>query len=77
MSQSTQHLRTETLEQILEVTRKLAAPYDLTHMLSEVIEAARTVLHADRGTVYMYDEDADELLLTVATGMESILGSLG
>jgi hypothetical protein len=46
VSKSSQHLRTETLEQILEVTRKLAAPYDLTHMLSEVIEAARTVLHA-------------------------------
>jgi phosphoserine phosphatase len=72
MSKPSQHLRTETLEQILEVTRKLAAPYDLTHMLSEVIEAARTVLHADRGTVYMYDDETDELLLTVATGMKSI-----
>ena len=72
MSKSSQHLRTETLEQILEVTRKLAAPYDLTHMLSEVIEAARTVLHADRGTVYLYDDETNELLLTVATGMKSI-----
>lgn len=72
MNSSGAHLRTETLEQILEVTRKLAAPYDLTHMLSEVIDAARTVLHADRGTVYMYDEETDELLLTVATGMKSI-----
>ena len=38
-------LRTETLEQILEVTQKLSAPYDLSHMLEEVIEAARNVLH--------------------------------
>ncbi|MDH4029478.1 MAG: GAF domain-containing protein, partial [Chromatiales bacterium] len=65
-------LRTETLEQILEVTQKLSAPYDLSHMLEEVIEAARNVLHADRGTVYMYDDETDELLLTVATGMDPI-----
>lgn len=65
-------LRTETLEQILEVTQKLAAPYDLSRMLTEVIDAARRVLHADRGTVYLYDEETDELLLTVATGMDPI-----
>lgn len=67
-----QHLKTETLEQILEVTKKLAAPYDLSHMLTEVIDAARHVLRADRGTVYMYDEETDELLLTVATGLDPI-----
>ncbi|UCC14535.1 MAG: SpoIIE family protein phosphatase [Gammaproteobacteria bacterium] len=67
-----QRLRTETLEKILEVTQKLSAPYDLSHMLEEVIEAARNVLHADRGTVYMYDDETDELLLTVATGMDPI-----
>lgn len=65
-------LRTETLEQILEVTQKLAAPYDLSRMLTEVIDAGRHVLHADRGTVYLYDEETDELMLTVATGMEPI-----
>lgn len=69
---TTTRLRTETLEQILEVTQKLAAPYDLARMLTEVIDAARSVLHADRGTVYLYDEETDELLLTVATGMEPI-----
>ncbi len=67
-----QQLRTETLEQILEVTQKLAAPYDLSRMLTEVIDAGRNVLHADRGTVYLYDEETDELMLTVATGMEPI-----
>ncbi|MGD8532488.1 MAG: GAF domain-containing protein, partial [Gammaproteobacteria bacterium] len=67
-----QQLETETLEQILEVTKKLAAPYDLSKMLTEVIDAARQVLRADRGTVYMYDGETDELLLTVATGMDPI-----
>ena len=70
--QKKNRLRTETLEQILEVTRKLSAPYDLPRMLTEVIDAARQALHADRGSVYMYEEETDELLLTVATGMDPI-----
>lgn len=57
---------------ILEVTRKLAAPFDLTTMLEEVVDAARQVLHADRGTVFLYDQRSDELVMTVATGMEPI-----
>ena len=44
-------LEAHALNQILEVTRKLAAPFDLDTMLSEVVDAARTILDADRGTV--------------------------
>jgi phosphoserine phosphatase len=65
-------LRTAELEQILEVTRKLAAPFDLTTMLSEVVDSARTVLQADRGTVFLYDKEADELEMKVGTDMETI-----
>src|SRR5262245_36996530 len=49
------------LERILDVTRQLARSLDLTAMLEMVIEAARTVLHADRGTVFLYDPATDEL----------------
>jgi phosphoserine phosphatase len=65
-------LRTAELEQILEVTRKLAAPFDLTTMLSEVVDSARTVLQADRGTVFLYDKKADELEMKVGTDMDTI-----
>jgi len=60
------------LRQILEVTRKLAAPFDLDTMLAEVVNAAREVLNADRGTVFLYDEAADELVVRVGTGLEHI-----
>ena len=40
---------TQALRQILEVTRKLAAPFDLDTMLAEVVNAAREVLRAERG----------------------------
>ena len=65
-------LEAESLRQILEVTRKLAAPFDLDTMLSEVVDAALNILHAERGTVFLYDETTDELVARVATGLEPI-----
>ncbi|MGI9264270.1 MAG: PP2C family protein-serine/threonine phosphatase, partial [Gammaproteobacteria bacterium] len=65
-------LRAAELEQVLEVTRKLAAPFDLTTMLSEVVDSARAVLQADRGTVFLFDKEADELEMKVGTEIESI-----
>ena len=58
----------QNLERILEVTRQLARPLDLTAMLEQVIEAARGVLRAERGTVFLYDAASDELFSAVATG---------
>jgi sigma-B regulation protein RsbU (phosphoserine phosphatase) len=62
----------QALHHILEVTRKLAAPFDLDTMLSEVVDAAREVLDADRATVFLYDETNDELVVRVGTGLEHI-----
>ncbi|MDJ0654660.1 MAG: SpoIIE family protein phosphatase [Xanthomonadales bacterium] len=67
-----QLLSRSDLRQILDVTRKLAAPFDLATMLEEVVDAARAVLRAERGTVYLYDEAASELSTSVATDVESI-----
>ena len=57
------------LETILGVTSALAAPFDLMTMLAEVVSAAKQVLNADRGSVWLYDDAADELVLEVATGI--------
>lgn len=56
------------LERILDVTRQLATPFELDAVLSQVIDAARVILHADRGTVFLYDPATDELFSKVATG---------
>jgi phosphoserine phosphatase len=66
------HLRPQALAEILEVTRKLATPFDLVTLLTQVIDAARSVLRADRGTVYIYAPDTDELVVSVATELEAI-----
>ncbi len=63
---------TQALHQILEVTRKLAAPFDLDTMLAEVVNASREILSADRGTVFLYDEDNDELVVRVGTDLDHI-----
>ena len=60
------------LETILGVTSALAAPFDLMTMLAAVVDAAKQVLRADRGSVWLYDAAADELVLEVATGIRPI-----
>lgn len=57
-------LRPEALLQILEVTRKLAAPFDLQTVLAEVGEAARNLLRAERATVWLLEPETGMLALT-------------
>ncbi len=61
---TTTELRAEALLQILGVTRKLAAPFDLATVLEEIGEAARALLRAERATIWLYEPSADRLVLT-------------
>lgn len=72
MLQDQSNRETQALRRILEVTRKLAAPFDLDTMLAEVVAASLSILDAERGTVFLYDEAADELVVRVATELGSI-----
>jgi len=78
MSDTTQAagLRPEALLQILEVTRKLAAPFDLKSVLAEIGEAARSVLHAERATVWLYEPALDVLVLTGAPSGQALQARL-
>jgi phosphoserine phosphatase RsbU/P len=60
------------LRAILGVTNALAAPFDLMTMLGEVVNAAKQVLQADRGSVWLHEPATDELVLEVATGIKPI-----
>jgi phosphoserine phosphatase len=70
-------LAAEHLEEILEVTRALAAPFVLPAMLAAVTAAARRVLRADRCSVWLHDEQTDELVLKVASDMQDVRIPLG
>lgn len=61
---------------LLDVARQLGAPCDLSEMLETVINVARDVLQADRGTVFLFDEPARELYLKVATGLKELRFSI-
>lgn len=67
-------LRTDdrALWRILEVTRQISACTDLLEVLHAIIDAARELLDADRGTVFLYDSTEHELYTLVATGMEGV-----
>ena len=65
-------LAASTLARILDVTRQLAAPFDLQTLLVQVIDAGRAILGAERGSVFLYDDASDELYSLVATGAESL-----
>lgn len=67
-----QGLDQDQLRWILGVTRKLAAPFDLNTMLEEVVDAAKGVLDAEGGTVWLYDAMSDQLVLRVARGLDPI-----
>lgn len=60
------------LLRVLELVRELAKPFDLEHAIKLVIEAGRSLLGADRGTMFLYDAAAAELYSTVATSGDSI-----
>ena len=72
VSESRRAMSARDLEPILAVAAKLAAPFDLRTMLDEVVAAAKLVLKADRGTVWLYDAATDELVLTVASDITAV-----
>ena len=60
----------EELTRVLDVTRKLAARFDLATMLTEVVRAAEAVIEAEGGSLWLYEKDRHEVVMRVATGME-------
>ena len=65
-------LSRQDIEAILSVTRALAAPFDLSTMLSEVSAAARRVLHAERSSVWLHDALTNELVLKVGSDIQHV-----
>jgi phosphoserine phosphatase len=62
----------EELTRVLDVTRKLAARFDLATMLTEVVRAAEAVIEAEGGSLWLYEKERHEVVMRVATGMEPL-----
>ncbi len=65
-----QNFTADILWRILDVTRQLSTPIDLDDMLVQVVDVARDVLRAERGTVFLYDDENHELFAEVGTELE-------
>jgi phosphoserine phosphatase RsbU/P len=70
-------LSSEDLATLLEVTRSLAAPFDVMSMLAAVTAAARQVLRAERCSVWLHDAVAGELVLEVSTDLQRVRMPVG
>jgi len=70
-------LSRQEMEVILAVTRALAAPFDLPALLVEVTAAARRVLHAERGSVWLLEEATAELVLEVSADLGQVRVAVG
>jgi phosphoserine phosphatase RsbU/P len=68
----THRLSSEDLEPILAVTRHLASAFDIMTLLREVVQAAQTVLNAERCSVWLYDSQSDELVLRVSSDLDAV-----
>lgn len=53
----------EVVSEILEITLKLSQPFDHSTILSEIVAAARSVLDAEHGSVFLHDAVADEFVM--------------
>lgn len=60
----------DALEHLLDVTRKLAGPFELMDMLEEVLEAGKDALNVDRMHVWLHDPDTLELVLRMPAQAE-------
>lgn len=70
-------LSPQDLQAILDVTRHLAAPFELSALLAEVTAAARRVLRSERASVWLHDAATNELVLEVASDIRHVRIPIG
>ena len=64
--------RIQKLEAILDVAKAMSTERDLGVLLEEIVEHARSVVEADRGSIFLLDKDKNELWSKVAQGAREI-----
>lgn len=60
----------ERLYALLNITKNLSAEINLDKLLIKIMEEVRKILNADRCTVFLYDENTNELWSKVAIGLD-------
>ncbi|MBA3897272.1 MAG: GAF domain-containing protein, partial [Sphingomonadaceae bacterium] len=61
----------DDLRQLLDVNSAITSEMQLAALLKKIVEVTSKILHADRSSLFLYDEKADELWSLVAEGVET------
>ncbi len=60
----------ERLHLMVEASKMFNSTLDLSELLAKVLEVAKTLTKAERGTLFLVDEKTDEIWSLIAQGME-------
>ena len=60
------------LQKVLDITRMMAATVDLGDLLQLVIDRSMELLDAERASVFLYEEQTNELVSIIAAGSDEI-----
>jgi len=66
---STQH-NLDKLQFLVEASKALNSTLDLSELLGRILEVAKALAKAERGTLFLVDEKTDEIWSLIAHGME-------
>lgn len=58
------------LKQFIEIAIKLTSEKNLDTLLTLIVDSSRNLLSAERSTVFLYEEDSNELYSKVGTGVD-------
>jgi len=60
----------ERLQSIVEASKVFNSTLDLAELLGKILDLAKTLTTAERGTLFLVDEETDEIWSMIAHGME-------
>jgi serine phosphatase RsbU (regulator of sigma subunit) len=60
----------ERLQCMVEASKVFNSTLDLSELLGKILDVAKTLTEAERGTLFLVDEKADEIWSLIAQGME-------
>ena len=77
VTRTSQRASAHALGDLLEVTRALAAPFDLHNLLLRISQIAMQVVQVERVSVWLLDQERQELYIEVAGDLPTLRVPVG
>ncbi|MCK5113475.1 MAG: SpoIIE family protein phosphatase, partial [Phycisphaerae bacterium] len=62
----------QNLHRVLDITRAMAATHELDELLPLIIERSLELLEVERATLFLYQQETNQLVARIATGMDDL-----